>query len=214
MKVTISGVKIKNRTATIEMTEKMEDGSERIHSSIKCDQLVHTDFITAMQRLKIHLVKLCYLQEGKDMAIESFDQALHLVSFSISGISVGGSDENEGVTITGQQTLPNGKILNLNSPFTKYAGDSEDYAFGEDLALDVAALLHEADLYLNHGKYAAKEPELFDGLEDQVQTTDGTEKKKKRGPKKKKEAETTEVKDEEIPEVEFEDQPQTKVEAK
>lgn len=149
----------RGRTLEVELIEKLEDKSDR-EVSMKCSQLVHNDLYGAMDKLKIHFVKLCDLYEGKDLTPETFNSEEQLTKFKVTSFSIGGEEKNEGVTITGQKELAGGKILNLNTPFTKYSDEMDEYLFASELAADITNCVYEAEQYLFEGKYAIKQLEI------------------------------------------------------
>jgi hypothetical protein len=149
----------RGRTLEVELIEKLEDKSDR-EVSMKCSQLVHNDLYRAMDKLKVHFVKLCDLFEGKDLTPETFDSEEQLTKFKVTSFSIGGEEESEGVTITGQKELAGGKILNLNTPFTKYSDEMDQYIFASELAADIANCVYEAEQYLFEQKYAIKQLEI------------------------------------------------------
>lgn len=156
----IRKVKItKGRTLEIEVIEHLPDKTDR-EMIIKCDQLVHDDMYKAFDKLKIHLVKLCDLHEGVNIHPEDFNPEEQLTKFKVTSFSIGGSEDQEGITITGQKELSTGKILNLNAPFTKYHDELDEYLFASELAADVANCVYEAEQYLWHEKYAVKQLEI------------------------------------------------------
>lgn len=128
--------------------------------SRKSSQLRTADFNNAMNRLRIHMVCICEQPEASQINGENvydFDPD-QLMNYEITGYTIGGSDESAGVTITGKKLLENGKVLNLNSPFTKFE-DEDDYAHGAVLMGDIEACNAEVEAFLN-GKWGIVQQEL------------------------------------------------------
>ena len=71
--------------------------------------------------------------------------------FTVTGFSIGGSGDNEGVTLIGQKKLSTEKILNITTPFEKWEGS--EYSFISELADAIESCKHEVEQYLN-GKMA------------------------------------------------------------
>lgn len=124
---------------------------------------VHDDMKTAFQKLHTHLALLC--DETKLKKGEDFDQVI-IPGFFVRGWSQSGSEENEGVTVSGYKEGKYGTV-NLNTPFTKY--ESDDYPHISELGLDMQQCVIEVELYLFEGKRAPeKQLEMDFGEEDEV----------------------------------------------
>ena len=160
---TIRKAKVKDSSVEMVFTEM---DKERLASEItgRYSYPPHKDLQECMQNLVKHLVVLCDLKEAEMIdEFEGFDIG-SLSQFKITGISIGGEDENEGVVITGMKTLPNGKVLNLNTPFTKFTDEYEPYEYEDYLYDDVAHCLAELREYLN-GKRAIVQMDIeFEGV--------------------------------------------------
>lgn len=85
--------------------------------------------------------------------------------YNVSGFTVVASgDHDEGVIITAQKTLKNGKSLGFNTPTTRYNDESENcYPYLDELAVSVDLCKQEVREYLN-GNYAV-DPQLKLDLE-------------------------------------------------
>jgi hypothetical protein len=131
----------KGRTLEVELIERMPDGTDNEHI-MKCQQLVHNDLVATFDKLKIHFAKICKLHEGIEIDLQDFNPEQHLKDFKVNSFSIGGNDDSEGVTLSGCREFESGKVLNLNTPFTKYVED-EDYLFSLDLAGDIHSCISE-----------------------------------------------------------------------
>lgn len=141
--------------ANITLTFEAEEHENGTINKLKkeCGHPIHDDLRTAMEKLKVHLALLCELIEYTD--IKDIDRPEHpiLEKLSIKGISMGGDDDHEGVTIIGSRRLRGNKVLNLISPFQKFNDDTpESYAHDTDLYAKVADVINEIELYID-GKY-------------------------------------------------------------
>lgn len=189
----IKKVKVtKGRTLEVTLLEHLPDQTDR-EVIMKCDQLAHDDLVGAFDKLKIHLVKICDLYEGNDLDPEAFNPEVHLKMFRVTSFSIGGNDDGEGVTLSGQKEFDSGKILNLNTPFTKYNDELDPYAFANDLSLAIQGCVYETEEYLYKEKYAVKQLDLpFDAETGEnsdgiVEHANDIINKPKRGGRKKKE---------------------------
>lgn len=135
------------RTLEVELVEKLTDGSAR-NIVLKCDQLAHDDLVATFDKLKVHMVKICDLYEGRDIFPETFDAENDLKKFKVTSFSIGGNDDNTGVTLTGQKRFDSGKVLNLNTPFTQYYDEVDPYEFASELSLAIQGCVYEAEEYL------------------------------------------------------------------
>ena len=79
------------------------------------------------------------------------------------GFSIAGSEENEGVTISGSKDGKYGTV-NLNTPFTKYSSD--EYPFVSELAEDIQKCHYEVEQYLFEGKRAPEKQMSMDFGDD------------------------------------------------
>jgi len=119
----------------------------------ECGHPIHDDLRLAMSKLNIHLALLCELVDIKSFPDLEFPQHPILEKLAISGVSFGGNDESEGVTIIGSRRLRGNKVLNLISPFQKYEDDTpESYPFTSELYADITNLYSEIEQYIG-GKY-------------------------------------------------------------
>lgn len=127
---------------------------------------IHEDFRNSMKALAIHLGLISEQVRGKIEKINPADQTI-LDHITVTGFSIGGSDDNEGVTVFGQRKLKSGKVLNLVAPFQKY--EDENYDGASDLASDIHAACEEAKQYLD-GKCAPKaQLEIFEEEKEEVE---------------------------------------------
>lgn len=153
----IKKVSIKNDRCIVSFNETA--GAELNVVSKECGAVIHKDLVQAMNRLKVHLVVLTEQTEVSIIthaSIDDFDLTL-LDKYVITGYTIGGTDENEGVTIVGQKLLKSGKVLNLVVPFTKY---EDEYDFSSELGQDVANCTYEVKEYLFNDKFGIKQAEL------------------------------------------------------
>lgn len=170
--ITIKKAKLRGHSLEVEMREEMVvEGSGNVTNEIvkKCNTLVHEDLVKAFSKLKLHLVAICDLR-GTDLILEA--ETLDSVDmnefreFEVTGFSIGGDDDHEGVVLIGNRRFKSGKVLNLVTPFTKYVDENDPYDLVNDLSLDIAAAVYEVEEYLFNNKYAVKQLEMdFEGEE-------------------------------------------------
>ena len=130
-----------------EYTEQLPGHSKK-ETKFSCTVPIHEDLKFAFDSLHTHLALLCdevKLGKKDDITQITFPE------FTVKGFSIGGNDENEGVTISGSKEGKYG-VVNLNTPFTKW--ESEDYPYISELGQAIQAAVYEVDQYLFHGKRA------------------------------------------------------------
>ena len=123
-------------------------GHSKKDSKFSCTVPVHDDLKHAFGRLHVHLALLCdevKVSKKDDIQLITYDD------FGVRGFTVGGNDENKGVTISGYKEGRFGTV-NLNTPFTKW--ESAEYPFISELAQDVQAAVYEVEQYLFEAKRA------------------------------------------------------------
>lgn len=141
--IKIKKAAFKEELLEIEFDEVIENENGPIINTIKLrgGNRPHSDLKDAFRELDYHAALLCEQCETKEDAVVGHTK--------VTGFTIGGSDENEGVTLVAQRTLSNGKVLNLVSPFTKW---EDDYKHQSDLYGDVAIAMHECIAFIN-GKH-------------------------------------------------------------
>ena len=150
----------------VEYSEDLPGHSKK-ETKLTCTVPVHEDLKEAFQNLHKHLAILCdeVKVKGKNFSTIDHDD-FHL--FSVRGFSIGGNDDNEGVTITGCKEGKYG-IVNLNTPFTKWEG--ADYPFSSDLGSDIDTCVFEVNEYLFNGKRAPEKQLEMDFSEAEADQT-------------------------------------------
>lgn len=146
----------------------------------KSDAIAHEDLRLAFRSLRIHLAKLCDLREAFGLDFDEYEQTQMikekpkdfldaLSDIEVSGFSISGGDDGEGVTLTGTKRIGN-KVLVLNSPFTKF--DDVDYIHSDSLQMYVLYVADEVKEYLN-GKAAMKQLDMFEETAEESSTASG-----------------------------------------
>lgn len=147
----------------VEFTEELPGHSKK-DTKLSCTIPVHDDLKRAFLKMNKHLALLCDDVECK-VDLEDWDEEL-LGRYVVKGFSIGGTDENEGVSISGSKEAANG-LVNLNTPFQKY--EASEYHFISELGADIAACVYEVHQYLFEGKRAPEKQLAFDFQEMEEQ---------------------------------------------
>ena len=129
-------------------------------TTLEGKNLVTNDLINAFGALVAHLAFLCEQKEadGKKF-LEDLPKDIDK-KLEVTGYSIGGEDDSRGVTLTGKRFLKTNKVLNLNSPFTKFCDDNEQYEFAFELEQAIAACEYEVNEYLFNKKWKVVQQEL------------------------------------------------------
>ena len=126
--------------------------------TVEGKNLVHGDLKAAFKALTGHMAILCELREAKE---ESAPQELNdLNTVEVTGYSIGGTDDDEGVTLIGKRFLKSKKVLNLIAPFTKFANENEEYPYSYELMGAINLCGYEVEQYLTAKKWAIVQQEL------------------------------------------------------
>lgn len=170
--VSIKKAKIKDDLfLEVEYSEKVTDGTNSVKKS--CTAPVHSDLRKAFYNLSSHLGLLCAQTienknkpkvsvsisseaQGEEIELEDgfkFDTVNLEIAKTImcTGFSIGGSGDNEGISLIGRRVLSGERILNLVSPFQQW--DDHDYPYVEELAEQIEICRQEVHLYLFEGKH-------------------------------------------------------------
>lgn len=155
MSIEIKSAKLKDKMfLEYSFEETVDNGSNTVTK--KSNLPIHEDLALAFKRVIPHFALLC--EQRKDspeikklMNAGVFHEDEITKDFEVTGFTIGGSGDNEGVTLIGKRFLSTGKVLNLNSPFTKW--DDEEYKYINDLSEHIETLRTEVFEYYN-GKHA------------------------------------------------------------
>lgn len=153
---------------------KFVDGEEK-EIILQSDEITslkafpHDDLKNAFLFLRVHLAIIADQLQGLKADIhflEDEEQFGFIEQFTVNSFSIGGNAEHEGVTLSGNKKLSRGRLLNLNTPFTKFEDETgEPYEFALELKHLVDHVCEEVELYLD-GKIAPDAPNLFNSGDD------------------------------------------------
>lgn len=129
-------------------------------TTVEGKNLVTNDLKDAFNSLTAHLAFLCEQKEadGKE-CLEDLPKDIDK-KLEVTGYTIGGEDESRGVTLIGKRFLKSNKVLNLNSPFTKFDDENEPYQFGFELEQAIQACEYEVNEYLFNKKWKVVRQEL------------------------------------------------------
>lgn len=129
-------------------------------TTVEGKNLVTNDLRNAFNVLVAHLAFLCEQKEadGKEL-LEDLPKDIDK-KLEVTGYTIGGEDESRGVTLIGKRFLKSNKVLNLNSPFTKFDDENEPYQFAFELEQSIQACEYEVNEYLFNKKWKVVQQEL------------------------------------------------------
>lgn len=115
--------------------------------------LPHPDLLHAFSLLRSHLAIICSQLDGKDADLKEIEEnEQFLEKFNVTGFSIGGSGESEGVVLIGNKNIKRG-TLNLVSAFIKFEDTNNPYEYQDELSHLINHGVDEANLYVE-GKIA------------------------------------------------------------
>ena len=129
------------KDSTLVATYKDENGT----TTVEGKNLVTSDLINAFSKLNPHAA---LLTEQKEVdGIESVDEVPDIIGqvLDVTGYSIGGDGDNEGVTLVAKRFLKTGKVLNLCAPFTMFNNENESYINAFELEQEIQSC--EFELY-------------------------------------------------------------------
>ena len=150
--------------------------------TVEGKNLIHKDLRAAFNELIPHLTFLCEQKEadGKDSIDELPEEIFS--TFEVTGYTIGGSDDNVGVTLVGNlecredffrqfiygifavsfllRFLKSKKVLNLIAPSTMFNNENEEYEHAFELQQAIDACNYEVEQYLTAKKWAVVQQEL------------------------------------------------------
>lgn len=170
MHITIKKASIKNSLfLAYEYDQSVNNTKNIIKTS--SDAPIHDDLRNAFSSLVPHFALICEEIEEKtaQKAIENPDEVLEeenpLLKYKVSGFSIGGTGDGEGVTISGSKRLENGSIVNFNTPFLKFE-EAKEYQFMEELVNAIDNLKSEVYEYLEGKQAPSKQLGMFEEDEE------------------------------------------------
>lgn len=138
--------------------------------TMSSDAPIHPDLESAFKKSVPHFALLTEeVSQGIAAGTIEQNEPFHelLDKFTVTGFSLGGSGDSEGVVIIGNKELVTGKKVNFNSPFqTFYDDSSEAYPYTHQLKQDVNAVIYEVEQYMDGKQADPPMRSLFDGFDD------------------------------------------------
>jgi hypothetical protein len=129
-----------------------ESGDSPAEIDRKCKNPCHPDLVAALQALVPHLAIMTEYVQAKNVGKASDLQD----KFVITGYSIGGKTDEEGIVITGYRRTGKG-IVTLNTPFCRFDEDPKTrYILMDELEVKLKPIEREISAYLKGEKKGTK----------------------------------------------------------
>lgn len=152
---------------SVEASYTDQDGNE---ITIKGKNKCHNDLRVAIAKLVPFFADITEQKEADRINWDNLDGAdtIDLLrKLEVTGVSVGGDENNQIVTLTGKRTLFTSRILNLNSPGIELDSETFDWSHTADFDIAVQGFFYEVEQYIVNRKWEVVQAELdFDGNAD------------------------------------------------
>ncbi len=147
-----------DNTLDVSFEHTIKEGLVLKHNGVEGSAIVHEDLKKAFANLIPHFVLLCDLKEESFIDKDNIEATPleQLNNIIITGLTISGNGESEGITIQGQKLI-GVKCLNLNSPFQKW---EDEYSHASSLGECIEAIKFEVGQYLSGRKFYAKQIEM------------------------------------------------------
>lgn len=141
---------------TLVATYKDENGT----TTVEGKNLVTNDLKRAFSMLVPHMAFLCEQKEAENrLSLDELPDNIETI-LEVTGYTVEGDGDSKGVTVTGKRFLKSSKVLNLNTPFTKFNDENEQYDFQFELEQAVEQCDFEVREYLFNKKWKVVQQEF------------------------------------------------------
>lgn len=150
----------------VEATYIDADGNEIV---MKGKNKCHNDLRVAFAGLVPFFADLTEQKEADSinwMDLDSADNVDLLRKLDVTGISVGGDDNNRIITMSGKRTLFTSRVLNLNAPGVEMESETFEWSHVDDFDLAAQDVFYEVKEYIVNRKWEIVQPSLFDGDSD------------------------------------------------
>ena len=141
---------------TLVTTYKDETGTITLEGK----NLVTNDLLNSFSALIPHVAFLAEQKEADGK--ESLDELPENIEsiLEVTGFSIGGDGDSQGVTLIAKRFLKSNKVLNLSTPFTMFASENEQYEFQFELQQAIEQCNFEVNEYIFNKKWKVVEQEL------------------------------------------------------
>lgn len=135
------------------------DGNE---ITLKGKNKCHNDLRVALAALVPFFADLTEQKEADLIEWSNLESAEN----DVTGLSIGGDDNNRIITLTGKRTLITSRVLNLNAPGVEMESETFEWSHIDDFDLAVQDFIFEVKEYIVNRKWEVVQATLFDGDPD------------------------------------------------
>lgn len=142
------------------------DGNE---ITLKGKNKCHNDLRVALAALVPYFADLTEQKEADDINWSNLESAGNvdlLRKLDVSGLSIGGDENNRIITMTGRRTLITSRVLNLNAPGVEMESETFEWRHIDDFDLAVQNVIYETKEYILNRKWEVLQTTMFDGDPD------------------------------------------------
>lgn len=165
MEIKIKKAKL-SKGGCVEATYIDEDGNE---IALKGKNKCHNDLRVAFAALVPYFADLTEQKEAERIDWDNPQDAETvelLRKLDVTGVSIGGDENNRIVTLTGKRTLLTSRVLNLNAPGVEMESETFEWTHIDAFDLDLQNLIFEVKEYIVNRKWEVEQKSLFDGDPD------------------------------------------------
>lgn len=149
-----------SKGGSVEATYIDADGNTiTMNGKNKC----HNDFRVALARLVPFFADLTEQKEAERIDwsdLESTENIELLRKLDVTGVSIGGDDNNPIVTMTGRRTLLTSRVLNLNAPGVEIESETFEWSHVDEFDEALQGFIYEVKAYIVDRKWE-EQPSLF-----------------------------------------------------
>lgn len=137
------------------------DGNE---ITLKGKNKCHNDLKVALAALVPYFADLTEQKEADNINWDNLESAENvdlLRKLDVTGLSIGGDDNNRIITMTGRRTLITSRVLNLNAPGVEMESETFEWGHVDDFDLAVQGFVFEVKEYIVNRKWEEPQANLF-----------------------------------------------------
>lgn len=163
--IRIKKVKL-SKGGCVEASYTDADGNE---ITLKGKNKCHNDLRVALAALVPYFADLTEQKEADGIDWNNLESAGNvdlLRKLDVTGLSIGGDENNRIITLTGRRTLITSRVLNLNAPGVEMESETFEWNHLDDFDLAVQDVIYEAREYILNRKWEVLQTTMFDGDPD------------------------------------------------
>lgn len=142
-----------SRGGCVEASYIDADGNE---IALKGKNKCHNDLRVSLEALVPFFADLTEQKEADRIDWSNLDNPENvdlLKKLDVTGLSIGGDDNNRIITMTGRRTLLTSRVLNLNSPGVEMESETFEWPHIDDFDLAVQGFIFEVKEYILNRKW-------------------------------------------------------------